>query len=619
MSAAPHGTPYHRWLAAAGLAILGSGLAAPVFGGDFRAGPVEGFLDMTASYGLVYRLDDADEKFVGGGNGGRANSADIDDGTLNYDTGLTSNMVSLAAELDAQWGPVGVFARGFGFYDYENQDDDRLHRPFDGDTKNAIGSDVELRDFYLEGDASIAGTPVKFRVGDQILNWGEVFFLRDGIDVINPFDFVAAFQPARQTRDARRPLGMIWAAASLTETWAVEGYYEYDWEGVRTPPIGSFFSTVDLNGEGDFGFAQLQGGTFSDLGTDLDQAFGLPEGTLGVDGQFLQIPELERDYPDDHGQFGLSLVGITRGRNAMKMGLHYIRYHSRLPLFSGLTAGQDAIDATSQDAVDQIAAQLAPIYVDQGLDPGDAAAEAETTAGQLALSNYANQAGYIVEYPEDIDMFGLTFSTATMRTGTLVSAEFSHHRDYPVQLALGDLFGAILSPVQFDSRYQNNAIGVFGADERIRGYTRLDRSQAAFSALQILPGWLGASQIFVGFDGAVVHFHDYPGDDDVQLQAFKGGDETSWGYRISGIMQYTSVFGGLNLSPSAAFVHDVSGDTPAPVSSFKEDRKAVVLSLGASYINRVEASLSWTTFFDGEPSSTLGDRDNLRFRISYGF
>ena len=580
---------------------------------------MEGFLDATASYGLVYRLDDADEKFVAGGNGGRGNSADIDDGTLNYDTGLTSNMVSLAAELDAQWGPVGVFARAFSFYDYENQDDDRLHRPFDGDTKNAIGSDIELRDFYFEGDLFLAGTPVKFRVGDQVLNWGEVFFLRDGIDVINPFDFVAAFQPARQGRDARRPLGMVWAAASLTETWAVEGFYQYDWEAVRTPPIGSFFSALELNGEGDFGFAQLQGATFSDLGTDLDTAFGLPEGTLGFDGRFLQVPEIERDYPDDDGQYGLSLVGITRGSTAMKVGVHYIRYHSRLPVLSGLTAGQEAIDATTQEAVDQVAGELAPIYLEQGLDPADAAAEAEATAGQLALSDYANQAGYIAEYPEDIEMVGLTFSTATMRTGTLLSAEASLHRDYPVQLALGDVFGAILSPVEFDSGYADNAIGVFGPDERIRGYTRLDRTQAAFSALQILPGLLGASQIFVGIDGAVIHFHDYPGDNDVQLQAYKGGDETSWGYRVSGVMQYTSVFGGLNLSPSVAFIHDVSGDTPAPLSSFKEDRKAVVLSLGASYINRVQASLSWTSFFDGEPANTLVDRDNIRLRISYGF
>ena len=580
---------------------------------------MEGFLDATASYGLVYRLDDADEKFVAGGNGGRGNSADIDDGTLNYDTGLTSNMVSLAAELDAQWGPVGVFARAFSFYDYENQDDDRLHRPFDGDTKNAIGSDIELRDFYFEGDLFLAGTPVKFRVGDQVLNWGEVFFLRDGIDVINPFDFVAAFQPARQGRDARRPLGMVWAAASLTETWAVEGFYQYDWEAVRTPPIGSFFSALDLNGEGDFGFAQLQGATFSDLGTDLDTAFGLPEGTLGFDGRFLQVPEIERDYPDDDGQYGLSLVGITRGSTAMKVGVHYIRYHSRLPVLSGFTAGQEAIDATTQEAVDQVAGELAPIYLEQGLDPADAAAEAEATAGQLALSDYANQAGYIAEYPEDIEMVGLTFSTATMRTGTLLSAEASLHRDYPVQLALGDVFGAILSPVEFDSGYADNAIGVFGPDERIRGYTRLDRTQAAFSALQILPGLLGASQIFVGIDGAVIHFHDYPGDNDVQLQAYKGGDETSWGYRVSGVMQYTSVFGGLNLSPSVAFIHDVSGDTPAPLSSFKEDRKAVVLSLGASYINRVQASLSWTSFFDGEPANTLVDRDNIRLRISYGF
>ncbi len=599
--------------------ILAAIVSLPVSAGDFRAGPVEGILDVTASYGLVYRTSDPDDEFIARGNGGKGNSADIDDGTLNYDTGLTSNMVSLAAELDVEWGDVRTFVRTVGFYDHENQDENRRHRQFDGDTKNAIGSDVEVRDWFIESSFSPGGLPMVFRVGDQILNWGEVLFVRDGTDVINPFDFVAAFQPARQARDSRQPLGMIWGAANITETFAVEAFYQYDWEAVRTPPIGSFFSALDLNGEGDMGFSQLQGATFSDLGTDLDDAFGLPGGTLGFNGEFLQIPELERDYPDDGGQYGFSLVGITQGNNALKLGFHYVRYHSRLPLVDGFTGSQAAIDGTSQAEVDRIAAGLTPIYIGEGLSPEDAAATAQDTAGQLALSNYANDAGYIATYPEDIDMYGLTFSTATMRTGTLLSGELSHHRDFPFQLALGDVFGAILSPVQFDDAFKNNGIGVFGAEERIRGYERLNRSQVALSALQIVPGILGASQGFLGVDGAWVHVHDYPGNNDVGLQAYKGGDESSWGYRVSGILQYNSVFGGLNLSPSATFVHDVSGNTPAPISSFKEDRKAFIVALNASYINRVDASLSWTNFFDGEPANTLTDRDNIRFRISYGF
>ncbi len=587
--------------------------------GDFRAGPVEGVLDVTASYGLVYRTEDADKQLIAEGNGGKGSSADTDDGTLNYDTGLTSNMVSLAAELDVDWRGVRTFVRTVGFYDHENQEEDRRHRQFDGDTKNAIGSDVEVRDWFVESTFSPGGLPMIFRVGDQILNWGEVLFVRDGTDIINPFDFVSAFQPARQARDSRKPLGMIWGAANITELFAVEAFYQYDWEAVRTPPIGSYFSTLDLSGTGDLGFSQLQGASFSDLGTDLDTAFGLPGGTLGFDGEFLQIPESRRDYPDDGGQYGFSLVGITQGSNALKVGFHYVRYHSRLPLIDGLTGSQAAIDGTSQSEVDRIAAGLTPIYIGEGLSPEDAAASAEETAGQLVLSSYANDAGYVATYPEDIDMVGLTFSTATMRSGTLLSGEFSHHRDFPFQRNLGDVFGAILSPVQFDDAYKDNGIGVFGADERIRGYERLNRSQLALSALQIFPSVLGASQAFVGLDGAWVHVHDYPGGNDVALQGFKGGDENSWGYRVSGILQYNGVFGGLNLSPSATFVHDVSGYTPAPISSFIEDRKAVILGLNASYINRVEASLSWTNFFDAEPTNRLTDRDNIRFRISYGF
>jgi hypothetical protein len=41
--------------------------------------------------------------------------------------------------------------------------------------------------------------------------------------------------------------------------------------------------------------------------------------------------------------------------------------------------------------------------------------------------------------------------------------------------------------------------------------------------------------------------------------------------------------------------------------------------LRAEYINRWIVDLSYTNFFDGEPSNPLVDRDHVRFRVSYGF
>jgi hypothetical protein len=595
-------------------------LAAPnAWSLDFRAGEVEGLADLTVSYGLMIRTEDRDDDFIAVANGGDANSANFDDGNLNYDTGVVSNMFASTGELALKWRNVGMFARGVAFYDYEQENGDRQHREFDSKTLDAVGSDAEFRDHFVFGQFDVAGTPVQLRVGDQVINWGEVTFVRDGVDTINPFDLVALFQPARDARDTRTPQGMAWAVANVTETFAVEAYYQYDWEGLRLPAVGSFISTNDLIGTGGLNFATIGQGRYSDLGTDLDQAFALPEGTLGFDENFFKYPERIRDYPKDGGQYGAALVAITQGNNALKVGLHYIRYHSRLPLIGTLTAGQDAIDATAQDNVDRVADQLTPIYEDTGLPTDQARGMAEDTAAELVTNEYINEAGYFTEYPENIDMIGLTFNTATMRTGTLVAAEISHHFDYPFQQSLVELYNASLSPVQFDDSYKDNTVGTFGADERISGYALLDRTQFSFSAAQLLGRRLGATQTTVGVDGAFIYVHDFPGDGETPLQATEGGNKDSWGYRLFGQLEYTSVFGGLNLLPRITFIHDVDGYTPSPLSSFREDRKAISVGLQANYINRWLADISYTNFFDGEPGNPLTDRDFIRLQISYGF
>ncbi len=586
---------------------------------DFRTGPVEGLFDLTLSYGLLYRTESRDEDFIAIANGGNAPTANLDDGNLNYDTGIVSNMVASTAELEMNWENLGFFTRAVAFYDYEQEEGNRPHREFDGKTLDAIGSDAEFRDYFVSSQFSWGGLPIQFRIGDQVINWGETNFIRDGVDVINPFDLVAAFQPARDARDTRTPQGMAWAVANVTETFAVEAYYQYDWEGLRLPAVGSFLSTSDLFGEGELNFATVGRGQFSDLGTDLDAYYDLPEGTLGFDEGYFKYPERFREYPQDSGQYGIALQAITRGRNAFKIGLHFIKYHSRLPMVGSLTASQSAIDATSQADVDAAAAELLPLYLDSGLPPDEAAAQAEATASDLVLNEYIGQAGYFTEYPEDIKMLGITFNTATMRTGTLVAAEVSHHIDYPFQVALNQVYDASLSPVQFDDSYKENAIGVFGADARISGFERLDRTQGSASATQLFGRRLGASQTILGVDAGFVYVHDLPGSGDAPLQAPGGGDDLSWGYRISGQLEYNSVFGGVNLLPRLVFAHDVDGYTPGPLSSFKEDRKLVSIGLRAEYINRWILDLSYTNFFDGEPSNPLVDRDHIRFRLSYGF
>ena len=143
---------------------------------------------------------------------------------------------------------------------------------------------------------------------------------------------------------------MFWGAANITENIALEGYYQYEWKRVGLPPLGTYFSANDLLGGDGINFAMLGAGRFSDQGTDLDTAFALPTGTLGFDPGFFKIPGVNTEKGSDRGQFGLTVSLIPRGTNAATVALHLIRYNSRLPIVSRLTANQSVIDQTTQGA-----------------------------------------------------------------------------------------------------------------------------------------------------------------------------------------------------------------------------------------------------------------------------
>jgi len=93
---------------------------------------------------------------------------------------------------------------------------------------------------------------------------------------------------------------------------------------------------------------------------------------------------------------------------------------------------------------------------------------------------------------------------------------------------------------------------------------------------------------------------------------------TSWGYRGRVIWDYNDVFAGVNLKPSVAWSHDVSGYSPGPGANFEEGRKAVSLGLDAEYQNTYTASLSYTNFFDGK-YTTVDDRDFVALSFGVNF
>ena len=71
-------------------------------------------------------------------------------------------------------------------------------------------------------------------------------------------------------------------------------------------------------------------------------------------------------------------------------------------------------------------------------------------------------------------------------------------------------------------------------------------------------------------------------------------DATSWGYRIAARLDYNNAIGSINLYPYTQFLHDVSGNSPAPSGPFIEGRTGLTLGLRADYLSSWQADLGYT-------------------------
>jgi len=431
------------------------------------------------------------------------------------------------------------------------------------------------------------------------------------VDTVNPLDLVALIQPASMTRDLVIPQGMLWGAANVTETLAVEGFYQYEWKKVRVPPVGWFFSSNDLIGAEGLNYAMAGFGRFSDRGTNLDTAFGLPSGTLGFDANFMKIFPCNSHPPADGGQYGFAVRTFIPQLNAAELGFYFLNYHSRLALINGFTANQAAIDTTSSVAVAARAATLAPIYKAEGLSPEQAAQRALAAAETLTIGKFANATRYFATYPENIKMLGFSFNTALLRTGTLFSGELSHHLGFPIQIPVEQVLAASLSPIQFTSAFRQTSLGAFGANTVVRGFERKDKTQLEVGVTQLFGPRLRASQSLIGFDFGWVHIHNLPASHPL--------DEDSWGYRVVGLLTYDGIFGGITLQPRVVWAQDVGGTTPGPGGAFIEGREAVNVGLAGEYVNRWTVDLGYTRFLGGGSANLVRDRDFLSFQVAYHY
>ncbi|WP_079229721.1 DUF1302 domain-containing protein [Pseudomonas putida] len=621
---------------------LASTLASPAFAVSFNIGEIEGQFDSSLSVGASWSTANPNKNLIGANNGGKGLSQTSDDGHLNFKKGETfSKIFKGIHDLELKYGDTGVFVRGKYWYDFELKDENREFKDISDSNRKegAKSAGSELLDAFVYHNYAIGDQPGSVRLGKQVVSWGESTFIGGGINSINPIDVSAFRRPGAEIKEGLIPVNMFYVSQSLTDNLSAEGFYQIEWDQTVVDNCGTFFSQPDVIADGcNNNLAVLA--TRNSLSSRLGPLATPVNNTLAARGVTYGNPDegvivrrgADRDARDS-GQFGVALRYMFEPLNT-EFGGYFMNYHSRAPIFSGRGA----------DAQFYSTSGLGAALVRAGVP---AAALANLLPSLMPLQ-VAGNSSYYVEYPEDIRLYGLSFST-TLPTGTAWSGEISYRPNAPVQLNTTDILYSGLTPLNPNVSVLQ---GTPGADQP--GYRRKEVTQLQTTFTHFFDQVMGAERLTMVGEVGWTHVGGLestskarygrdpvfgPGPlpngqcealntstlgtsnaNNVSRYCENDGYTTadSWGYRVRAIWDYNNVFAGVNLRPSVAWSHDVDGYSPGPGGNFEEGRKAISLGLDAEYQQTYTASLSYTNFFDGK-YSTVDDRDFVALSFGVNF
>lgn len=608
---------------------------------EFSSGDLTGTLDTTVSFGHSIRMQDQDDNLIGKAQFNPLLAAQIaalqsqgryleaqalqiaargrfsvnrDDGNLKYDKhDAISSAFKITSELSLNYLDSGAFARATYFYDFENNDRDDLTEA----AKDLIGSRFRLLDAFVFHNFTIGeSVAANVRVGRQVISWGESTFIQNGINVINAVDLSALRVAGAELKEAFLPLDSIYASFALSENLSLEMAYLLEFEEIEIDASGTYFSANDFASPGGT-YVMLGFGTapqpvnnpelYNDVCFSGAAGFGrsdtgLPAALVGA-GCGASFPRAPTRYARDSGQWGMAMRYFASELNDTEFGFYYLRYHSRVPVISGISI----------------------------------------------TSTNLSSGRYLLEYPEDIDLWGLSWNTS-LPYGVAWQGEMSYRDNMPLQIDDIELLFAGLTPLnglipQPGLRFASQ-LGSYGPGQFIQGWDRHEVSQLQSTFTKVFgpDNPLGADAIAAVMEVGMTKVWDLPSKDVLRYEG-EGTDtgggfdistgalrnpvtldddafptQFSWGYRMALRADYNNVFGSpFNLSPRIAFNHDVNGITPGPGGNFLEGRKSVTVGAEALYLNRWAFDLSWTIFTGGKPYNQIYDRDFASFSVKYSF
>ena len=609
---------------AAGVMFAGSAGAIEF---DIGGSPIT--ISSKLSVGATMRMADPNPDLVGIGNGGQAFSTNGDDGNLAWEKGdMVAGAMKLTSDLSWSVGDYGLFIRGSGIYnqamedadlfdpaDYgagrEQPDAERLAR--EKAIKDEVGTHFDLLDAYVYGRWEIFDRALLVKAGRQVLNWGESVFVQHGLNALISANVNRLRVPGWEIEEVQTPAGMVVVSFDVYENIGIEGFYQYEWQDTVIDVPGSFWSTNDFAG---IGGTQANIG-FGRVGENMPG--GSPcvgrDGAIGTDGPAncvffgSTVPRGPTAEPDDAGQYGGKLSFYVPFLNDMDLSFYAANYHSRLPVLSGTS--------------------------------------------RTGPTSTADTATYFVEYPEDIQLYGLSFNTTVPWLDVAVQGEYSLKVGQPLQLDDVELLLAGLgAPGQIGGTFGGATLG----NQYIQGWRRFDVDQVDVSITKILgPGWMGYDQLSMFVEAGFVNVRDMqsarvlamdaPGTSTMNLgtamlnPAVDGGigdsptnddglpntpyedyaSQYSWGYKVAARFTYNNVFNVFTLEPTVLFQHDVSGITPTPIVNFVEGRQQINLILSLSYLQAWNFDIGYAMYSGADTQNLVSDRDYLDVSVKYSF
>lgn len=453
-----------RWIVAAMLGVP----ALPALAVDFDVGPVAGALNTRVSFGAAMRVENRDERLVAklavpgqqdlcaaddcqSATGdpapnlrlvqarGAFSGVNEDNGNLNYDRGdPTAAIFQVRPKLELVWDDWQFQASGLFFHDVVNTNfeethaDTRFqprHTPRSGRIENLYASGSRLGNLFASHAFQFGDHELLLKVGNQVLNWGEANLVQfNTLSEFNPIDAPVLGMPGAEPSQLQVATPLAVADFTLTDALAVEAVYQIAWRGAKLPASGSFLSTSDVAGGGDYAILGL--GNYNE---DPDGEYR-PAGLTGLISQStrtIHIPGPGYGAPRDGGQYGLRLNYLADWLNdGTEIALHYLHYHSRYPLVSGIAA--DA--SCTRDAA--IPGFVGALLACQGFNG------AFNPIGREPLP--VDTATLFLDYPENIRLYGLSFNTNV--GDWAVSGEYAYRPNQPLQILQSDVLFATLGP-----------------------------------------------------------------------------------------------------------------------------------------------------------------------------